>query len=729
MEMFKKLEISIPFSESLQQMPSYAKFLKELLTKMRKYIEKETIEVKGNCSAIIQQLPPKFKDPGSFTIPCTIGELEVGRALIDLGANINLMSLSIFKRIEGLELKPTRMALQLADRSIKYPYGVVEDVLVNVDKFVFPVDFVIMDLEENGDVPLILGRPFLKTARVLIDVENGKLKLTVQDEEVNFDVFQAMTHPKDDKACFQFDILDEVFMVQERMYRKMPFGLCNAPATFQRCMQAIFADLLEKCIEVFMDDFSVFGNSFQRCLANLNTVLKRCVQTNLVLNWEKCHFMVTEGIVLGFYRRFIKDFSKIAKPLSNLLMKDAPFVMNEDCLKAFDILKQKLVSAPVIAAPDWNQNFELMCDASDYAIGVVLGQRKEQKFHPIYYASKVLNDAQLNYATTEKEFLAIVYALEKFRPYLIGSKVIVYTDHAAIKYLLTKPDSKPRLIRWVLLLQEFDVEIRDKKGSENLIADHLSRLVNNEVTSKEPEIWESFSDESLMYIQQRPWFADMANFKAARVMPEDLTWQQRKKFLHDVFDCWGIDFVGPFPPSFNNEYILVAVDYVSKWVEALACPKNDASTVIKFLKRQIFSRFGTPRVLISDGGSHFCNYQLEKVLKHYGVKHKVAAPYHPQTNGQAEVSNREIKRILEKTVTSSRKDWSLKLDDALWAYRTAMKTSMGLSPFQLVYGKACHLPVELEHRALWILELEEMRLHAYDSSRAYKDKIKFYHDR
>ncbi|XP_052732212.1 uncharacterized protein LOC128196172, partial [Vigna angularis] len=264
-------------------------------------------------------------------------------------------------------------------------------------------------------------------------------------------------------------------------YRKMPFGLCNAPATFQRCMQAIFADLLEKCIEVFMDDFSVFGNSFQRCLANLNTVLKRCVQTNLVLNWEKCHFMVTEGIVLGhkistkgievdkakvevieklppptnvkgirsflghagFYRRFIKDFSKIAKPLSNLLMKDAPFVMNEDCLKAFDILKQKLVSALVIAAPDWNQNFELMCDASDYAIGVVLGQRKEQKFHPIYYASKVLNDAQLNYATTEKEFLAIVYALEKFRPYLIGSKVIVYTDHAAIKYLLTKSDSKP----------------------------------------------------------------------------------------------------------------------------------------------------------------------------------------------------------------------------------------------------------------------------------------------
>ncbi|XP_052726164.1 uncharacterized protein LOC128194650 [Vigna angularis] len=187
MEIFKKLEITIPFSEALQQMPSYAKFLKELLTKKRKYIEKGTIEVQGNCSAIIHKLlPPKLKDPGSFTIPCTIGELEIRRALIDLGASINLMSLAMFKRIEGLELKPTRMSLQLADRSLKYPYGVVEDVLV-------------------------------KTARVLIDVENGKLKVRVQDEKGDFDVFKAMTHPKDDKACFQFDMLDEVCMVQEKM--------------------------------------------------------------------------------------------------------------------------------------------------------------------------------------------------------------------------------------------------------------------------------------------------------------------------------------------------------------------------------------------------------------------------------------------------------------------------------------------------------------------------------
>ncbi|XP_047171480.1 uncharacterized protein LOC124839638 [Vigna umbellata] len=189
MEIFKKWEINIPFSEALQQMSSYAKFLKEFLTKKRKYIEEETIVVQGNCSAIIQKLlPPKLKDLGSFTIPCTIGNISVGRALIDLGVSINLMSLSMFKKIEGLELKPTRMTLQLADRSLKYPYGVVEDVLVK--------------LSSDVNVPLILGRPFMKTARVLIDVENGKLKVRVQDEEVNFDVFEAMSHPKDDKAYF-----------------------------------------------------------------------------------------------------------------------------------------------------------------------------------------------------------------------------------------------------------------------------------------------------------------------------------------------------------------------------------------------------------------------------------------------------------------------------------------------------------------------------------------------
>ncbi|KAK2388948.1 hypothetical protein QL285_062585 [Trifolium repens] len=365
-------------------------------------------------------------------------------------------------------------------------------------------------------------------------------------------------------------------------YRRMPFGLCNAPATFQRCMMSIFSDMIEKHIEVFMDDFSVFGSSFDNCLINLSLVLERCQKSNLVLNWEKCHFMVREGIVLGhrisykgievdqakievierlppptnekgirsflghagFYRRFIKDFSKIAKPLTNLLVKDTPFQFNDDCLNAFNILKHKLVTAPIVTAPDWSLPFEIMCDASDIVVGAVLGQRKNKLLHVIYYASHVLNLAQLNYATTEKELLAVVYAFDKFRSYLLGSKVIVYTDHAALRYLFAKQESKPRLLRWILLLQEFDLEIRDKKGSENTVADHLSRLEKVEETEENKPIQDLFADEHILAVTVAPWFADFANYIVGKTIPSDFTSQQRKKFLHDCkFYVWDEPFL------------------------------------------------------------------------------------------------------------------------------------------------------------------------------------------
>ncbi|GJU17436.1 reverse transcriptase domain-containing protein [Tanacetum coccineum] len=336
-------------------------------------------------------------------------------------------------------------------------------------------------------------------------------------------------------------------------YRRMPFGLCNAPGTFQRCMMAIFHDMIEETMEVFMDDFSVFGDSFSSCLSHLDKMLQRCEDTNLVLNWEKCHFMVKEGIVLG--HKILKSGIEVDKAKVDVIAKLPPPTSvkgirsfldsihfpqdRRDVREAFETLKKKLTEAPILVAPDWDLPFEIMCDASDFAVGAVLGQRKTKHFQPIHYASKTMTEAQTHYTTTEKELLAVVYAFEKFRPYLVLSKTIVYTDHSALKYLLAKQDAKPRLLRWILLLQEFDVEIRDKKGAENLAADHLSRLENPQSDPEKKEITETFPLETLGMVTFRgdsntPWFADIANYHAGNFIVKGMSSQQKKKFFKDV---------------------------------------------------------------------------------------------------------------------------------------------------------------------------------------------------
>ncbi|XP_074288008.1 uncharacterized protein LOC141613165 [Silene latifolia] len=1092
-EILKGMNVTIPFLDMITEIPSYGKFLKELVTLKKKNGEVQTINLSKECSVILthtNKLPNKLEDPGSFSIPCSIQGVAIKRALCDLGASVSLMPLSIFKRLDLGDLKPTRVSLQLADRSVKFPIGVIEDVPLVVGKLVIPCDFFVMDMPEDHNVPIILGRPCLATGGAMIDVKSGKLSLQVGEDRVEFELHKSMEalslgdtccivdilenpmeehDPKassmdpletclvsgyevDDKdietlayvwmldsapiheQAPKFEVLEvgkkeesstppptvelkplpsslkyeflgdnstfpviinsalddtqtsklisllkrfkgvlgytigdlkgispslcthkillenedassiepqrrlnpimkEVkggmtvvrndkneliptrtvtgwrmcvdyrklnkstrkdhfplpFMDQmlERLaqhnyfcfldgysgffqipihpsdqekttftcpfgtyaYRRMPFGLCNAPSTFQRAMMSIFSDFIEQEMEVFMDDFSVVGKSFESCLMNLEKVLSKCQESNLVLNWEKCHFMVQEGVVLGhivsnrgievdkakieviaslppptnvkgvrsflghagFYRRFIKDFSKIARPLTELLAKDTPFVFSNRCLDAFNRLKEALTSAPIIQPPDWSLPFELMCDASDHALGAVLGQRKDGKVHAIHYASKTLDDAQTNYSTTEKELLAVVFAMEKFRTYLVGAKVIVFTDHVALRHLLIKKESKPRLIRWILLLQEFDMEIRDKKGVENVVADHLSRLINLNVDNGLP-INDHLPDDHLLSLSlgEAPWYADIVNYLVSGIIPYDYDSHKKKKFFHDLrqyfwdepclykscadgiirrcipseevkpiishchdmpsgghgssrktaarvlqcgfywpslfhdvatyikgcdkcqrsgnisrrhempmnyilevelFDVWGIDYQGPFPSSNGYEYILVAVDYVSKWVEAIPTKTCDAKSVTKLMETIIFPRFGVPRIVISDRGNHFRERTLDALLRKHGVQHRRSLAYHPQANGQAEISNREIKMILEKTVTGQGR---IELEHkAHWAIR--------LVNFDLKSAG--------EKRLLDLNELEEFRLEAYESSRIYKEKTKKFHDK
>ncbi|GJU03518.1 reverse transcriptase domain-containing protein [Tanacetum coccineum] len=427
-------------------------------------------------------------------------------------------------------------------------------------------------------------------------------------------------------------------------------------------MMAIFHDMIEETMEDFMDDSRLRGFLLFMPLLFRQNAQKFGIEV------DKAKVDVIAKLPHPTTVKGIISFS------------DMPIV-HVECIEAFNILKKKLTEAPILVAPDWDLPFEIMCDASDYAVGAVLGQRKTKHFQPIHYASKTMTDAQAHYTTTEKELLAVVYAFEKFRPYLVLSKTIVYTDHSALKYLLAKQDAKPRLLRWILLLQEFDVIIRDKKGAENLAADHLSRLENpHQGDLEKKEITETFPLKTLGMISfygdsSTPWFADIANYHAGNFVVKGMSSQQKKKFFKDVrhyflddpylfricadqmirrrvygqeavdiltachngptrghhganytakkvfdfgfywptiyhdahdmvkscdscqcqgkisqkdempqnaiqvceiFDVWGIYFMGPFLSSRGNTYILVAIDYLSKWVEAKVLPTKDA---------------------------------------------------------------------------------------------------------------------------------------------------------
>nr|GEY30586.1 reverse transcriptase domain-containing protein [Tanacetum cinerariifolium] len=676
-KIFQDLNFNISFADALILMPKFGLTIKTLLTNKDKLYELARTPMNEHCSAVLlKKLPEKLGDPdkflipcdfprmdeclaladldasinlmplsmwnklsfpeltptlmalkladrsisrpigvtedvpGKFLIPCDFPRMDECLALADLDASINLMPLSMWNKLSFPELTPTLMALKLADRSISRPIGVTEDVFVKVGKFHFSADIVVVDFDADPRVPIILGRSFLKTGKALIDVFEGELTLFVDfdadprvpiilgrsflktgkalidvfegeltlrvgkeaitfnldqtsrysanynDMTVNridvidmacgeysqevlsfFDVIMSLeddpTLPKVDNSYYDPEediLLLEAFLNDDPSYTLSP--------TVLWCMMDIFHDMIKKTMEVFMDDFLVFGNSFSTCLSHLEKMLKWCEDTNLCLNWKKSHFMVKDGIVLCH---------KISK--------------NE---------------------------------------------------------------------------------IEK--------------------------DSKAILLRWVLLLQEFKFKVIDTKGADNLAADHLSRLENplqNVLDLK--QINKAFPLETLNMVSFRgnsstPWFIDFALYYAMNFIVKGMSSQQKNKFFKYVKHYFWDD---PF--------------------------------LFKIYAGQVIKRFRTPRAIISDRGTHFCNDQFVKVMLKYGVTHHLATAYHPLTSGHVEVPNSGLKRILERTVYENRASWSDKLDDALWTF--------------------------LQHN-----EFNELRDQAYENSLINKEKTKRIHD-
>nr|GEW51023.1 reverse transcriptase domain-containing protein [Tanacetum cinerariifolium] len=729
MEIFRDLHFELSFADALIHMPKFAPMFKKLLNNKDKLIELTKTPLNENCSAVVlKKVLQKLGDPGRFLIPCDFLEFDNCSALADLGASINLMSLSIWNKLRLLTLNDTKMVLELADRTISKPTGVAENVFVKVGKFYFPVDFVVLDFIADprsltlkcGDTPSISYNNFESLNKVdLIDatceeysqkvlgfsdvvasgnptlnyepiVLNSSPTLTPFNETLlnndplpplpNQKNYFSKVHkdlkviePKENKSsndeppevelkelpphleyvflrdnnkwhviiakdlsideksalikvlksrkqaiawkltdikgidpefCSHKILLEEDYspkvqsqrrvnpkihdvikkeveklldagliypisdspwvspihciskkggmtvitnneneLVPTRLvtgwrvcidywklnqatwkdhfhllfmdqmlgrlegneyycfldgfssyfqipiypkdqekttftcpyetfaYKRMPFGLCNALGTFQRCMMAIFHDMIEQTMEVFMDDFSVFGIVLGHKISKKGIEVDKA---KIKVLSKLPHPTTFKGIRsflghAGFYRRFIKDFSMISRPMTHYLEKNSPFVFFDDCVLAFRTLKEKPTEAPILIAPNWDQPFELIYDPNDFAVEAVLGQRIEKHFRPIHYTSKTMTEAESKYTTTEKEMLAVVYAFEKFHSYLIMNKSVVYTDHSALKYLFAKKDAKARLLRWILLLQEFDFKVVDMEPRTTLL--------------------------------------------------------------------------------------------------------------------------------------------------------------------------------------------------------------------------------------------------------------------
>nr|GEW21178.1 hypothetical protein [Tanacetum cinerariifolium] len=659
-QIFKDLNFNISFVDALILMPKFTPAIKTLLTNKDKLSKLARTSLNEHCSAVLlKKFPEKLGDPGKFLIPCDFPGMAKCLAMSYLGASINLMPLSVWNKLSLPDLSLTCMTLKLADRLISHPVGVAEDVFVKVETFHFPADFIVVDFNANHRVPLILGRSFHKTERALIDVRSDFLLkeldafLALEDDPTSPKVDQfyelKICEAKTDKSSI--DELPEVELKDLPLHLEYEFleGDDKLPVIIVKDLSD------EEKTDLITDDFEPAVQHQRRVNPKIYDVIKNEVLKLLAagliypisdspwtptfcLNWEKSHFMVKDGIVLG--HKISKNKIEVDKAKVDVIAK-LPHPTIVKGIRSFlghaGFYRRKLTEAPILIAPDWDLIFELICDASDFPIGAILGQRQEKHFRPIHYSSKTMTEAKSNYTTTEKEMLAVVYAFEKFRSYLIMNKSIVYTDHYALKYLFAKKDSKARLLCWnvVPTKNKFFKDVKHYLWDDPF----LFKICADQVIRRCVHGQEAIDILKACHYGPTGGHHDL-NYTAKKVFDSGFYWptiyrdaqdlvktcdvcQRQGKIskryempqisiqVYEIFDVWSIDFMGPFPSSRGNKYILVAVDYLSKWVEAKALPTNDARVVCKFLKN-LFARFGTPRAIISDRGTHFCKTSLQR---------------------------------------------------------------------------------------------------------------------
>jgi hypothetical protein len=598
-------------------------------------------------------------------------------------------------------------------------------------------------------------------------------------------------------------------------YKRMPFGLKTAPATFQAMMNSVLSGLTGSRCFVFLDDVVIYAKSLVEHDRKLREVFSRLRKYNLKLQPDKCeflrkevnylgHLITEEGCrpdptkvtvienfprpenekelksflgMIGYYRRFIPRFSKIAAPMHALLKKGVKFEWTVEQENAFQQLKGKLTSKPILQYPDFTREFILTTDASNHGLGAVLSQGEIGKDLPIAYASRNLNSAEKNYTTSEKELLAIVWGIKHFRPYLYGRKFKIASDHRPLVWIMNVKDPGSRLLRWRIQLEEYEYEIVYKKGALNTNADALSRInvlakEEEEVTGRDlPEnIGEEKKKQILYEYHDAPLGGHRGMTKTYKAINEKFQWPNMRQEIEEYvrrckscqinkllnpktkapmeitttaehpFEKCALDIVGPLPETTKgNKYILTFQDDLSKMVMAIPIAQQDAETIAKEFVVNIILKMGTPKQLLTDQGANFLSELFKNVCRLLRIKKLQTTAFRPESNGGLERSHRVLTEYLRHYVNADQTNWDEWIPYAMYVYNTTVHSATGYTPFELVYGFQSTLPSALQETPSlqycyddFVLELKGRLQTAHAVARekllAAKQKSKTYYD-